>query len=167
MHWPYGQYFIALHKSTIFSLAGVHHFPKINDNAYRCLFRGAQLPKYTPKWSMNIFNSGIHFAYFLYIQILFVQQYNSNAEFYITTNIENPNAGVSSRLNKIMMPKLAKMGYWELTHENVDIYHTKQNVWKVNVNKYMEAREQWLFDEKNTAEIELGCLLAFSQMTPY
>lgn len=140
---PYGQYFIATKEEKIFSIAGVHRLPEIGPNAWRCLFRGAQLPGYTPAWSMDIFKSGIHFAYFLYEQIMFVREIDQDAEFFITTNIDNPDAGASSRLNKVMMPRLAGKGYWTLHFENFVLYNTEQNIWKVNVEKYLADRKEW------------------------
>lgn len=147
MQMPHGQFFVAVDNDKIFSLAGVHYLPEIGPNAWRCLFRGAQLPKYTPQWSMDIFKSGIHFSYFLYTQIKFIQAYDTNAEFYISTNVDNPSAGSSSRLDRIMMPRLAKQGYWNLDKTNITLFNTVQNLWKINVPQYMEAREQWLAGE--------------------
>jgi hypothetical protein len=103
MHLPYGQFFIGydLEKDIIWNIAGVHHLPEIGPNAWRCLFRGAQLPTYTPHWSMNIFKSGVHFSYFLYLQIEVIQQIDPNAEFYISTNIHNSSGAkrfVSSKI---------------------------------------------------------------------
>lgn len=141
MVMPYGQYFIAVDGDKIYSFAGVHQLPELGQNAWRCLFRGAQLPGYTPTWSMNFFKSGIHFNYFLYEQIKFVQQINPDAEFYISTNVDNPDAGSSSRLNKIMMPRLARLGYVDLARENFVLYNTVQNVWKVNLTNYLKARQ--------------------------
>lgn len=137
-------FFGAFDQNRIISLAGVHKLPEINDRAWRCLFRGAQLPGYTPQWSMDIFNSGIHFSQFLYQQIQHVQSIDPNAEFYISTNINNPKAGSSSRLHKTMMPRLAKQGYWELTNPNILLFNTEQSLWKVKVLNYMKARELWL-----------------------
>lgn len=150
MTMPHGQFFVAVDGDKIFSLAGVHHLPEVGPNAWRCLFRGAQSPGYTPQWSMDIFKSGIHFAYFLYAQIKFIQSHNSDAEFYISTNIDNPAAGASSRLNKGMMPRLARQGYWHLDKHNVMLFNTVQNLWKVNVPKYMANRERWLAGESYT-----------------
>lgn len=141
---PYGQYFVATENNKIFSFAGVHKFPEIDNTAWRCLFRGAQLPRYAPSWSMNIFNSGIHFSYFLYEQIKFIQEIDPKAEFYITTNIDNESAGASSRLNKIMMPRLEGKGYVSLAKENFMLYNTLQNVWKVNIDNYMLARNKFI-----------------------
>lgn len=147
MKMPYGQFFVAVDDDKIFSIAGIHHLPEVGPNVWRCLFRGAQLPGYTPQWSMDIFKSGIHFAYFLYAQIKFIQAHNNEAEFYISTNIDNPAAGSSSRLDKVMMPRLAKQGYWHLDKANFMLFNTLQNLWKVNVPQYMASRERWLADE--------------------
>jgi hypothetical protein len=142
MHLPYGQFFIGydLEKDIIWNIAGVHHLPEIGPNAWRCLFRGAQLPTYTPHWSMNIFKSGVHFSYFLYLQIEVIQQIDPNAEFYISTNIRNSSGAKSARMNEIMMPRLEKQGYWNLTHNEIDLFNTKQNLWRVNVDHYLEQR---------------------------
>lgn len=150
MIMPYGSYFIGLDGDKFFTVAGVHNLSEAGITGYRCLFRGAQLPKYTPKFSMNIYNSGIHFSYLLYYQIKFIQEIDSNTDFYISTNIDNPAAGASSRLNNIMMPRLLKQGYFTLEKENYTLYGTQQNLWKINVEKYMADRELWLSGEMNT-----------------
>jgi hypothetical protein len=142
MTMPYGQFFIATNDDKIFSLAGIHKLPEVGPSAYRCLFRGAQLPGYTPQWSMDIFKSGIHFSYFLYAQIKFIQDIDPLAEFYISTNVDNPSAGSSSKLDKFMMPRLAKKGYCSLYQSNVTLYSTQQNIWKINVDNYLHARNQ-------------------------
>ena len=144
MKFDTATFFGAYENHVLFSLAGVHKFPEINEHAYRCLFRGAQLPNYTPMWSMNIFNSGIHFSQFLYMQIKHVQEFDELSEFYITTNINNSKAGKSNRLHKTMMPRLSKQGYWDLVNPNIVLFNTEQSLWKVNVNYYMQAREIWL-----------------------
>lgn len=144
MIMPYGKYFVGLDEDKFFTIAGVHDLNEVGIDGYRCLFRGAQLPKYTPKFSMNMYTSGIQFSYLLYYQIKFIQEIDNTANFYISTNIDNPKAGASSRLNSIMMPRLVKQGYFDLYKENYDMYGTQQNLWRVNVEKYMEDREIWL-----------------------
>lgn len=143
MQLPYGKFFVAVDGTKIVSLAGVHKFPEVNDNAYRCLFRGAQLPTYTPKFSMNMFASGIHFTYFLYQQINLIRSIDSNAEFYITTNIDTATGGESSRINRVMMPRLARLGVWGLVDTKV-IYGVEQNIWRVNVPEYLAQREKFI-----------------------
>ena len=145
-------FFAAFDNKKIASLAGIHKLPEINDHAWRCLFRGAHLPGYTPKWSMDIFKSGIHFSQFLYQQINYVK--DPNAEFYITTNLDNPKAGASSRLHKTMMPRLAKHGYLKLIAPSITLFNTNQSLWQVNVFNYMTARERWLADDNYTDQIK-------------
>ena len=147
MKLPYGQFFIGIDNNKIFTIAGVHQLPEVNRHAWRCLFRGAQLPGYTPAWSMDIFKSGIHFSQLLYRQIRLIQELDSNAEFYISTNVKSDTGAKSSRLNDIMMPRIAKMGIWDLHLADFMLYNVPQNLWKINVTVYMEAREQWLAGE--------------------
>ena len=147
MQLPYGKFFVAVDGDKIVSIAGVHKFPEVNDRAYRCLFRGAQLPTYTPKFSMNMFNSGIQFTYLLYQQIMLIQSIESDAEFYITTNIDNIKAGASSRLDKTMMPRLARQGIWELSDTKL-IYGIEQNIWRINVPEYLAQREKFILSLK-------------------
>lgn len=144
MTMPYGKYFVGLDGDRFFTVAGVHRIDECGLSGWRCLFRGAQLPGYTPKFSMNMYNSGIQFSYLLYHQIKFVQRYEPWSNFYISTNVDNPDAGKSSRLNNIMMPRLVEQGYFELAAENFYMYGTHQNLWKVNIEKYMADREIWL-----------------------
>lgn len=143
MQLPHGKFFVALDGEKIVSIAGVHKFPEVNDNSYRCLFRGAQLPGYAPAFSMNLFNSGLHYAYFLYQQINLIQSIEPNAEFYITTNIDSGTGAQSSRMNNVIMPRQARLGVWELVDTKV-IYGVEQNIWRVNVPEYLAQREKFI-----------------------
>lgn len=143
MQMPYGKFFVAVDGDKIVSIAGVHKFPEVNDKAYRCLFRGAQLPKYAPAFSMNLFNSGLHFNYFLYMQIMLVQAIEPDAEFYITTNLTKSTGGKSSGMNDFIMPRQAKLNIWELCDTKV-IYGIEQNIWRINVPEYLAQREKFI-----------------------
>lgn len=144
MKFSTAVFFGAFDNDDIISLAGVHKLPEVNDRAWRCLFRGAQLPGYTPTWSMDIFKSGIHFSQLLYRQIKLIQELEPNAEFYISTNVKSDTGAKSSRLNDIMMPRIEKMGIWNLHLADFILYTVPQNLWKINVPVYMKARERWL-----------------------
>ena len=144
MKFSSADFFGAYDNDVIVSLAGVHQLSEVNNHAWRCLFRGAQLPGYTPMWSRNIFNSGIHFSQFLYMQIKYVQTIDPDAEFYISTNINSSTGGKSSKMNSIMMPRLSKQGFWDLHKENYMLYNVPQNLWKINVSHYMSERSKWL-----------------------
>lgn len=144
MKFHSATFFAAYDQECIVSLAGVHQLPEVNKHAWRCLFRGAQLPGYTPQWSMNIFKSGIHFSQFLYRQIKHVQTIDPSAEFYISTNLQSTIGAKSHRMNDVMMPRIAKMGVWNLHAENIMLYNVPQNLWKVDVETYMQLRDQHL-----------------------
>jgi hypothetical protein len=137
---PYGQYFIGLDDDKIFTASGVHKFPEINDNSWRCNFRGAQLPGYNT-FSKNPFRSQIHFAYLMYYQIELIRSIYPDPEFYVTTNVSG---GVDShRMNDVFMPLVENMGIWELAYPHMEIYHTKQNVWRINVKEYLRQRAEY------------------------
>ena len=93
MTMPYGQFFVGLDNDKIFTIAGVHRMPEINDKAWRCLFRGAQLPGYVPKFSTNPYELIIHFRELLYLQLNYVLSIEPDSEFYITSNIIDNNNG--------------------------------------------------------------------------
>lgn len=134
---PYGQYFIGLDNDKIFTVSGVHKFSEINNNSWRCNFRGAQLPGYNT-FSKNPFTSQIHFAYLMYYQIELIKSIYPDPEFYVTTNVTG---GVDShRMNDVFMPLVEKMGIWEHVGTK-EIYYTTQHIWKINVDNYMSQRE--------------------------
>lgn len=137
---PYGQYFIGMDTDKIFTVSGVHKFPEINDSSWRCNFRGAQLPGYNI-FSKNPFHNQIHFAYLMYYQIELIKSIYPNPEFYVTTNIIG---GVDShRMNSVFMPLVESMGIWEL-FTTKEIYNTKQNIWRINVDEYLRQRRLYI-----------------------
>lgn len=145
MVMPYGMFFVGIdtEKDIIFTLAGVHRLPEINDRAWRCLFRGAQLPGYNVKFSKNMFDIAWHFSHLLYLQLTYIMRLENQSEFYITTNIEDNNNGLSSKINKIMMPHVEKTGIWKLYLSDELIYNTRQNVWKIDIDEYFKQRLHW------------------------
>jgi len=147
MAMPYGQFFIGydLDKDIIFNLAGVHHLPEISANAWRCLFRGAQLPGYsiTKNFTKNIFKTGYQLSYMLPMQLEFIKNYNSIAEFYMSTNNQFTNkdtAGKSKRMDIVMSNTLAVSGVLEKYYEDFELFNTRQTIWKLNEKKYYSER---------------------------
>lgn len=134
---PYGQYFIGLDNDKIFTVSGVHKFPEINENSWRCNFRGAQLPGYN-KFGKNPYRSQIHFAYPLYYQIELIKSIYPDPEFYVTTNVIG--GADSHRMNNVFMPLVESMGIWEHIGTK-EIYHTMQHIWKINVEEYLRQRK--------------------------
>lgn len=152
MKWDWclevGAWTIATDNEKIVSIAGVHPLPEVNTNAYRCLFRGAQLPGYTLGTGRDIFKTGIQLSYLLDFQIGWAVEKNLNAELYISTNINN-DGGKSKRMNDTMMPLLAKRGIWELDRQ-MELYNVPQNLWRINVYTYMEERSRSLGNDNYT-----------------
>jgi len=152
MKWEWclevGAWTIALHDDKIVSVAGIHPLPEVSEHAYRCLFRGAQLPGYTLGTGRDIFKTGIQLSYLLDLQIGWAIEKNINADLYISTNI-NDDGGKSQRMNNTIMPLLAKRGIWELDRQ-MELYNVPQNLWRINVLTYMEERNRSLGNDNYT-----------------
>lgn len=143
MKWEWCPYWCgAIDNEKLVSIAGAHPLPEVSENAFRLLFRGAQLPGYTLGFSKDVFKTGIQLTYLLPLQISWVKTLNKNAELYISTNI-TPGAGKSKRINDIMMPHLAKRGIWHLEHTMI-LFNVSQNLWRINIERYMEERNRSL-----------------------
>ena len=123
---------------------------KPSPDAYRCLFRGAQLPGFTLGTGRDIFKTGIQLSQLLNLQIKWALEQNPKAELYISTNI-NDDGGKSKRMNDTMMPLLAKRGIWELDRQ-MELYNVPQNLWRINVLKYMEERNRSLGNDNYTRQ---------------
>jgi hypothetical protein len=150
MLMPHGQYFIGYDysKVVIWNLAGVHQFPEIGPSAWRCLFRGAQLPGYTLTSGLtkDMFKIGFHLSYFLPMQIKFIKEQYPNSEFYMTSNTKSNETyfAKSQQLDSGIMPRLASRGVFKRTHENFMLYNTIQSVWQIQEDTYWEQRNKVL-----------------------
>ena len=151
MKWEWvleeGAWTIATYEDKIVSIAGVHQLDELGPDAYRCLFRGAQLPGYTLGTGRDIFKTGIQLGHLLKMQIEWVPHLT---QLYISTNI-NDDGGKSQRMNDTMMPLLAKRGIWELDRQ-MELYNVPQNLWSINVLKYMEERNRSLGNDNYTRQ---------------
>lgn len=133
MKWEWclenGAWFATYKDDSIISVSGIHSFK----DGYRALFRGAQLesrPAGLNKYHMTSYC----FAEQLPLQINFA----SRAPIYITTNIENDASGKMNKIDKLfhILEKQNIVG-----HESTeDVFYTKQNVWRLNVEKYNSIR---------------------------
>jgi len=152
MKWEWvleeGAWTVATHKDKIVSIAGIHKLPEVSPDAYRCLFRGAQLPGYTLGTGRDIFKTGIQLSQLLNLQINWALEQNLNAELYISTNI-NDDGGKSKRMNDTMMPLLARRGIWKL-EQSMMLFNVPQRLWRINVLKYMEERNLSLGNDNCT-----------------
>lgn len=138
MKWYQGVWFAAVDNNEIYSIAGYHKLD-LDENSYRVLFRGAQLPKYNPnKMSKNYSTNSIHWSYLLLEQVKEITQYDPNAKLYISTNAyKNNDAPSSYRLTRTIAPLMVKRGVITLEHEGIELYHTTQNLYRLNVTEYL------------------------------
>jgi len=145
MKMPYGQFFIGIdtEKEIIFSMAGVHKLDQINPNAWRCLFRGATLPKYSRKGSLDstLFNS-FQTYYLLHMQMQFIKEQFEKPEFYLSTNCatNKETRGKSNRMDLAVHRTLLKNKIFSKAYSEVELFNTKQNIWKLNEEEYYRAR---------------------------
>jgi hypothetical protein len=145
---PYGQYFIGYDydKKIIWNLAGIHQLPEIGNHAWRCLFRGAQLPGYgiSSGLTRDFFKSGYQISYVLDWQMQFILDHDSKAEFYTSSNNTKNTTyfGRSQYLDQIAMPMLEKRGAFTRIHDDFELYNTRQSIWKVNRSAYYIERKK-------------------------
>ena len=148
MKMPYGQYFIGYDydKKIIWNLAGVHQLPEIGNHAWRCLFRGAQLPGYSMGKSLttDFFKSGYQMSYVIDWQVKYILNYDPDAEFYTSTNnLKNKEHFSRSQfLDQIAMPKMEERSVFTRVHDNFELYNTKQSIWKLNIDQYYIERKK-------------------------
>ena len=148
MSMPYGQYFIGYDhdKKQIWNLAGVHQLPEVGEHAWRCLFRGVQLPGYSMNQglSRDFFKTGYQFSYVLEMQVRFILQHDPISEFYTSTNNLNNDEyfSKSQNLDQNMLPLLVKRGIFTKAHDDFTLYNTKQSIWKLNFNTYLQERKK-------------------------
>lgn len=141
-----GKYYIGidLQLNKIFTIAGYHPLPEIDNHSWRILFRGAQLPGYAFKaFSKNQLKTSLHFAHILYYQINDILTLDAEAKIYMSTNvIDNKDAPKSARLNRSTTPILEAQGLITLEVKDVELYYTRQNLWRINVEEYMRQRNE-------------------------
>jgi len=148
MKWDTATWFGAVDQGSIYSIAGYHKLD-IDDHSYRVLFRGAQLPGYNPKgFSKNVYANVVHWTYFLKEQIEEILSNDPKAKLYISTNIQkNTDAPSSHKLTSMMTPLLIKRNLLSLEYENIELFYTQQNLYRVNVEEYFKQRSAY-FDSK-------------------
>jgi len=140
-----GQFYLTwddnYHK--IVSVSGCHPLPEVG-NVYRGLFRGATLPKYqnwTGKLTKTHMNS-IPFFFHLPRQITWASMEGYD-DIVITTNWSNPDGIKSMSKSHSIFKLLERQGIVECVVEKMELFYTDQSVWKLNISKYKQARDEY------------------------
>jgi hypothetical protein len=137
-----GQFFLTYLGDKIISLSGCHPLPEAGDSVYRVLFRGATLPEHQnmlgimSKTHMN----SIPFYYHLPRQTNWAVGYS---KFVVTTNHSNQDGIVSMNKSHRVFQLLEKQNIVECMHRNLRLFYADQSVWKINLEKYFQAREKF------------------------
>lgn len=147
MKMPYGQYFIGydLKENRIWNLLGIHHLPEIHEHAWRCFFRGAQLPGYRLGTALtsDIFKLGYQITYMIEMQIKFILEYDPSAEIFASTNTPKAETFARSQfIDQHIAPMLERRGVFTKAREDFLLFNTPQSIWKLNIDKYFEERKK-------------------------
>ena len=122
-------------KGEIVGIAGAHEIDELGRGFYRLLFRGCMLPRYRgmglPGLSKRHMNSFL-FKNITPLQISWAKSQGAK-DFVITTNIHF-NAGMSK--TDLLFRKLEKQRVVSLCFKDIDLFHTRQNVWKLNLDLF-------------------------------
>jgi hypothetical protein len=134
-----GEYFCAIKDDKIVAVAGCHRFPAVNENAWRVMFRGAQLPGHHSYGISKYHMDAITWRDILPAQIEFCD----TDELYITTNVEHDASGKMNKIHRLFQ-NLCKVGLVECYKETAIIEYTEQSVWKLNIDEYNTRRAKVL-----------------------
>jgi hypothetical protein len=134
-----GEYFCAIKDDRIVAVAGCHTLPEVDDNAWRILFRGCELPGSSPYKGLNKgdWNS--------ITQRDFIPKfidYIPSKELYISTNINNEHSGKALRNHKLMnILAKQKDAYIDYIYDMI-LNKTEQSIWKLNIDQYLNRRNK-------------------------
>ena len=134
-----GEYFCAIKDDDIIAVAGCHKLPEVNDNAWRILFRGCELPGSSPYKGLNKgdWNS--------ITQRDFIPKfidYIPSKDLYISTNISNEHSGKALRNHKIMNILAKQKDAYIDDMGDMVLNQTHQTIWKLNIDKYLNRRSR-------------------------
>lgn len=127
-----GAWFATYRSQSIISVSGIHPF----EDGYRALFRGAQLE------SRNVPLNRYHMqSYCFHDHLPYQLQIAGSKPIYITTNVDNDASGKMLKINKVFS-LMSDIGVVTLVTTK-DVFNTKQNVWLLNRDAYLKARERF------------------------
>jgi len=134
-----GEYFCAIKDDDIIAVAGCHTLPEVDDNGWRILFRGCELPGASPYKGLNKgdWNS--------ITQRDFIPKfidYIPSEDLYISTNISNEHSGKALRNHKIMNILAKQKDAYIDNMGDMVLNQTQQTIWKLNIDQYLMRRNK-------------------------
>lgn len=139
-----GQFFLTYSENQLISISGCHPLPQIGNDTFRILFRGATLQEYQNP--LGILNKYHMTAITFYSHVPFQIDWGVSkgySKFCITTNWSNPDGIESMYHSHRVFKYLEKQKLVECVFEKINLYSTEQAVWKLNIDRYFEVRENF------------------------
>lgn len=133
MKFDFAEFWGAWCNNKLVAVAGAHALPEVHSNAVRVLFRGCQIKETYKGLGKHHMNS-IGFRDILPVQM----DAYKDKDLYITTNVYNDASGRMNRTHRAMK-LLDKEGILEYNYD-MELYFTKQSIWKINKERYNEIR---------------------------
>ena len=133
--WGTEAWWCTWYKGEIISICGCHDFSTFRPNSWRLMVRTATLPEYRGKapGDFRKMKNDFNWGFILPYQVEHAKSQGAQ-ELLFTTNVDvSDGAGTqsSARMNRFVERILAPAGLCELVESNVEIYYTKQNLWRV------------------------------------
>ena len=133
-----GEYFCAIKDNDIVAVAGCHPLPEVGPDAWRIMFRGCELPqtdtfKGLGKGDWNSITQREMIPKFI--------DWCPSNQLYLTTNIDHEHSNGKASRNHRLMGLLAKQKILD-KYGDIELYHTAQTVWKLNIQEYTTRRNR-------------------------
>lgn len=141
---PFGQYWLVLDGGEVVGISGCHHFPQVGEHTYRILYRSCVLESHRIEGVTGLFrNITVNEPLFrdvVPLQIAWARQHGAR-EFVITTNAVHDEEwkGKMLQMNRVLA-LLEKQKTVSLLHAGMEVYHCRQNVWRLDEAKWLRDR---------------------------
>ena len=138
-----GQFFLTYCDGIIISVSGCHPLPEVGPNVYRILFRGATLRDYQNLLGVMSKTHMTSIPFYDHIPLALEWAKGKASTFVVTTNWASPNGIESMSRSHKVLGLLARQGIVDCLVEKMNLFYTDQTVWKLNIDKYLDARNQF------------------------
>lgn len=145
-----GQFLLTYLDDVLVSVSGCHPLPEVDDKTFRILFRGATLPyaqNYLGIMNKHHMNS-IPFFYHVPMHVEWAKKQGAT-QFAISTNWENPNIPSMEKSHRAFQV-LERRELVTCLVDEIELFNTKQTLWKLNLEKYFTIREE--YKQRNNLE---------------
>jgi len=137
-----GKFFLTYDDKEIVAVSGCHPLPEVDAATWRILFRGVNLVN-------NIFGivskshmTSAGFFYHVLPQVAWAQAHGGK-KFVITTNWVNSEIKSMEKSHRTFK-LLERQGLVSCLVEKMELFNTTQTVWQLNLDKYLQLRQEFI-----------------------